>query len=329
MSLECKSAVTEGKGSGNLPFREGLCLPFLLRAQNSDGGWGYHPKSKSSVEPTAWATLALREEAGRYSEQLDRAAKWLHQAQLADGAWPAAAGDHPGGWVTALACLALVEHTKAPGEVVIKGHRWLIDSWPAEGNWLWRLRQRWYSKSGAIVRQDHALHGWSWTPGTASWVEPTAYVLILLRNIPAQLYSAGTAKRRQLGERMLHDRVCPDGGWNVGNPMIYGVPGEPRVGPTAWALLALKDYKERPEIKASLDWLERNYENISGPGSLAVAHLCFSAYGRPIAPAERRLIDFYEKNHFLRNVVVAAWVCLALGSVPAWLEGSSKAGDKA
>jgi len=329
MSLECMAVMTERKKEGNLPFREEYCLPFLLSAQNSDGGWGYHPESQSSVEPTAWATLALQGDLGRHAEPVDRASKWLRQTQLTEGAWPRTAGGHPGCWVTALACLALIEHAKAPDAGILKGLQWLSDSWPAEGNWWWRLRQRWHKSPGMVVRQDHTLRGWSWTPGTASWVEPTAYVLILLRNIPEQLYPAGASKRRQLGERMLYDRACPGGGWNAGNPMVYGVPGEPRIGPTAWALLALRDYENRPENRTSLDWLERNYENITGPGSLALAHLCFRVYGRPAPPLEPKLSGLYGENHFLRNVVVAAWACLALGSIPAWLRRSSKAEPEA
>ena len=29
---------------------------------------------------------------------------------------------------------------------------------------------------------------------------------------------------------MLYDRMCPGGGWNCGNPKVYGVAGEPLVG---------------------------------------------------------------------------------------------------
>ena len=326
MRVDFKPAVTPWKEAGHLPFREVYCLPFLLRAQNSDGGWGYHPESQSSVEPTAWAALALREGPKPESPQaLERAAKWLRQAQMADGAWRAAADQHPGCWVTALACLALSDQTKAPDETVLKGLRWLLDTWPAEGSTWSRLLRQWHKKSGVVVRQNHALRGWSWTPGTASWVEPTAYALILLRNIPDRFHPKGAVRRRQLGERMLYDRMCPGGGWNAGNPMVYGVPGEPRIGPTAWALMALVDYKERAENRASLDWLERNYENISGPASLALAHLCIRAYGRQAPPPEAKLGDLYSENHFLRNVVVAAWVCLSLGSIPSWLRSSSEA----
>jgi len=317
--------MIERKDLTDLPFREGLCLPLLLHSQNSDGGWGYRLDSRSSVEPTAWATLALREEAGRDFEPLDRAAKWLRQAQMSDGAWPATADNNPGCWVTALACLALLEPSKAPAEAILKGLQWLSNTRPAEGSLWTRMLRRWHKEAVVVVHQDHSLWGWSWTPGTASWVEPTAYALILLRNIPERFYPKGAVQRKQLGEKMLYDRACPGGGWNTGNPMVYGVPGEPRIGPTAWALLALVDSMNREENRTSLDWLERNYENISGPGSLALAHLCLRTYGRPAPALEPRLRDLYLENHFLQNIVVAAWACLALGRIPAWLRSSSKA----
>jgi hypothetical protein len=324
MSIEFKSAMIERKESEQLPFRERQCLPFLLHSQNSDGGWGYRPGTPSSVEPTAWAVLALREEARQDFEPLDKAAKWLHQAQMPDGAWPATADGNPGCWVTALACLALLDPADVPSQAVSKGLQWLSSTWPAEGSLWRRLLRIWHKEPVVVVRQDHSLRGWGWTPGTASWVEPTAYALILLRNIPERVYPKGATRRKQLAEKMLYDRVCPGGGWNAGNPMVYGVPGEPRVSPTVWALLALAGSTDREETRTSLDWLERNYEGISGPGSLALAHLCLRTCGRPAPPLESRLSNLYSENHFLQNVVVAAGACLALGSIPAWLQSSSK-----
>ena len=40
-------------------FLHRICLPFLLRSQNPDGGWAYHPENPSCVEPASWALLAL------------------------------------------------------------------------------------------------------------------------------------------------------------------------------------------------------------------------------------------------------------------------------
>jgi len=121
-----------------------------------------------------------------------------------------------------------------------------------------------YFPPGRHVRTVRCAAGTGRRP-TASWVEPTAHALLFLRSLPAKMYSSQGAKRRQLAERMLYDRICPGGGWNSGNPLVYGVAGVPRVGPTVWALLALRDDAERAEIQMSLDWLQGAYGTIHGP----------------------------------------------------------------
>jgi len=318
--------------------------PFLLEAQNSDGGWGYQPSAASATEPTSWALQALstvaaagtRENESGFSiadrrmpiadDRCSRSAtdnrqsaisqavnvggRWLHDAQLPDGSWPAFVGQPQGCWVTAAACLAL-NGWQESSDRIARGLRWLCRTWPAEGNLWWRFRQRLWKQASAI-RQDSSLRGWSWTPGTASWVEPTAYALIAFRCIPKKLHPPGVSKRRQLGEKMLYDRMCPGGGWNSGNPLVYGVAGEPRVGPTAWALLALQDYRDRPENLKSVDWLEQVYPHIRGPASLVVARLCLEAYDRPLPPLEPALSELWLSNQFFRNVLVAAWAAMAL-----------------
>lgn len=118
---------------------------------------------------------------------------------------------------------------------------------------------------------------------------------------------------------MLYDRMCRGGGWNSGNPLVYGVNGEPRVSPTVWALLALQRHAEHPQNRESLDWLECGYESICGPGSLALAHLCLSVYRRATPPVESRLQFFYSTNRFLLSVQVTALAALALSGPRDWL----------
>jgi hypothetical protein len=126
------------------------------------------------------------------------------------------------------------------------------------------------------------------------------------------MHSSQEAKRRQLAERMLYDRMCPGGGWNSGNPLVYGVAGVPRVGPTVWALLALRDESERAEIQMSLDWLEGAYGTIHGAASLALAHRCLAAYGRRVSPLAPALGKLYPQNRFFENVLTNAWIILTL-----------------
>jgi hypothetical protein len=304
-------------------FRQEVCLPFLLEAQNADGGWGYRPGQRSAVEPAGWALLALEDRVGRnaFGQAIRRGLDWLRAVQLPDGSWPAYAGQAEGCWTTALAGLALHVHGEAQ-DAVAKGFAWLCDSWPGEGT-FWRRLQMRLSRASRVVRQDPSLRGWSWTPGTSSWVEPTAYALVLLQRLYPDTMPRRAEKRRRLAEAMLYDRMCPGGGWNSGNPYVYGVAGESLVGPTVWALLALRNHRERAENRKSLDWLANACQRAQGPGSLALAHLCLEIYGQPAAGLESALRNFYDFNGFLQSVPVAAWAAMAL-EPGRWLRGKTR-----
>jgi hypothetical protein len=284
---------------------------FLVANQNSDGGWGFHPASPSAVEATAWALAALLSShlAPAPEQACVRARDWLVQAQRPDGSWPPFAGQPQGCWATSVAALPLYLQGGSQNAVE-RGLHWLLNAWPAEGTLWWRLRQTLFP--ARLARQDSSLRGWNWTPGTASWVEPTAHALIFLRSLPPTMLSPLAAKRRTLAERMLFDRMCPGGGWNSGNPLVYGVAGVPRIGPTAWALLALRDHSERAEVQMSLEWLAGAYDGIHGAASLALAHRCLTAYGRRVAPLAPALDELYSHNRFFKNILTVAWVTLAL-----------------
>ena len=117
---------------------------------------------------------------------------------------------------------------------------------------------------------------------------------------------------------MLFDRMCPGGGWNCGNPMVYGIGGQPFVGQTVWALLALQDSRDRTEVKQSLDWLQREYANIKGPASLSLAYLCLRTFGRSPDPFESKLESFFAENQFLGQVPAIAFAALALSPSRNW-----------
>jgi hypothetical protein len=118
---------------------------------------------------------------------------------------------------------------------------------------------------------------------------------------------------------MLYDRMCPGGGWNSGNPLIYGVAGEPRIGPTAWALLALREYASRAENQLSLQWLHDSYGEIRGPLSLSLAHICLTAYGKAMPGIDSALDEMFSANQFLGNVAAVAWSLIAARGGAPWL----------
>ena len=303
-------------------FVEHVCLPRLHSAQNDDGGWGYRPGSESRVEPTSWALQALLNVVGAgASEACDRGLQFLRSAQLADGSWPFTTAQKVGCSVTAPACWTLLSG-KNSFAAVAAGLNWLCQDKPRDSA-LWRRWLRRLSPTRHYSRQHGAYRGWGWNPGTSSWVEPTSVALIAFSRCPQELLPAGADERRQSAEAMLYDRMCPGGGWNCGDPLVYGVAGKPLVVPTAWALLALRRYPQRTENLVSLSWLERNLPDEQGPGSLALAQICLDAYGHEWPATAHRPEDLYSNNEFLGSITTTAWVCLAANTRRGWLSGES------
>jgi hypothetical protein len=303
-------------------FAETICRPFLRGSQNEDGGWGFHRDSESRVEPTCWALQALSGSA--LPAELAAVAagrRFLHGAQLADGSWAATPGQSTGCWVTALAGLTLLADTNSESRVKA-ALRWLSDDWPRDSTPWRRLLER-FSAQRKIAPLNRALRGWGWTPRTSSWVEPTAFVLLALQSSPAKLLPPWAERRRLLGEAMLYDRMCPGGGWNCGNPMVYGVAGEPLVVPTSLALLALRASPERKENVVSLDWLANSVKTVGSAASLALAKICLEAYGRDCPASRASLEEIYGNNEFLGSVPVAAWILLAYGDEQNGIFGGS------
>ena len=318
------NSITEIPGQAASSFVDKVCLPGLQGAQNSDGGWGYRPGCESRVEPTCWALQALLN-AGEASAACCRGLDFLRATQLPDGSWPSVAGQTVGSSATALACWTLLSG-KSSVPAVAAGLSWLLQDRPRDSA-LWRRWLRKLSPARHYSKEKGAYQGWGWTPGTSSWVEPTSVALVVFDQCPERLLPAGADQRRRSAEAMLYDRMCPGGGWNCGDPLVYGVPGKPLVMPTAWALLALRNHQQRPENLISLEWLERTLPKDCGPLSLALAQVCLEAYGRPWPAGVPRPADLYCSNEFLGSITTMAWVCLAATARRSWLGGEGMPGE--
>jgi len=236
------------------------------------GGWPYTMGGQQpATEPTALAILAC-------SSRLDV----LSRTQNADGGWPpvypGAGAELPGGWSTSLAMIALLrKHPADPG--LPRALQWLCASRGIESHWLWRWK---FKLADTQVAFNPDKFGWSWAPGTASWVIPTAFAVIALRLGRQQgLTGPEAEKRMRIGSEMLVDRACPGGGWNAGNARVFGVALEPHIDATAIALLALQE-RERNEvmITQSLDQLVARTSDCLGASSLAWALLALHAWRR-------------------------------------------------
>lgn len=238
-----------------------------------------------AVEDLCLLVLALR---GHNDDGNQWALERLLSLQNRDGSWPCiSVGDREGSWVTALALTALRAHGSAPDRMR-NAVDWLTRSRGREAGWFWQWKFRTIDTS---VPFDPSAFGWSWVPDTTSWVIPTAFTLIALRQTETlQPGAGGTLRERvETGARMLFDRACPDGGWNAGNRFGFGVPYTAYPDATAIALLALKGYEQQPRVEASLGWLLRRISGCDSPYSLAWGILALTSYRQGRADVEDRI----------------------------------------
>ena len=110
---------------------------------------------------------------------------------------------------------------------------------------------------------------------------------------------------------MLMDRVCPGGGWNAGNGVVYGSPLAPHPDDTAIGLLALSDRTRDPVVQSSVQWLERTARTLTAPSSLAWAILALAAHGRPVVSLLASLVALCDLSN-IEDTSTLALVCLAL-----------------
>ena len=117
---------------------------------------------------------------------------------------------------------------------------------------------------------------------------------------------------------MLLDRACPQGGWNAGNGIVYGVPLRPHVDATALALVALRVHRHRPTVNSSLTWM-LNQINCSSAYSLAWLILSAAAFKdcrSDVLPvldtARKRLAALVEEPQQIQDTSTLALAALAL-----------------
>jgi Prenyltransferase and squalene oxidase repeat len=321
------------------------CLSKLQSLQNPDGGWGFHANEPSRVEPSCWAISALFDSNhSDVSDSYRKTTNFLRTAQLADGSWPASPQMITGSWITSLACSVLRGDAESANNVKA-GLNWICEDFPRDSSRWQRMLQSLRPKSN-LVSQNDSYRGWGWTPHTASWVEPTSFALLALREADPRHLPKNATERRDLAISLLYDRMCPGGGWNCGNPRVYGVDGDALVLPTCWALLALSpatskkgtpenDAQEKPGRTLSLAWLQKEFTKIQSPGSLAVASMTLQHYGIELPPSssesqhKRDLRHWSAEDLSEQGTHVLAWACMALDPARQWPAPIRKASDRA
>ena len=272
----------------------------LLEARNADGGFGYLAGQPSATEPTALASIALgRLQDDASQEASARARQWLEANQLASGAWPARPPDSEESWPGSLALIALATNDRR-SEARRRGLQRLL-----------KMTGRQVEVNQTIHPIDGTLRGWPWVPGTFSWVEPTAYVLIALKKLRTEAGPEAAARITE-AEAMLFDRTVERGGWNYGNTQVYGKSYEPYAETTAVALIALQDHPKRTDIQRGLDVLRRAVTQ--GPSSglqVSWAILCLATFDLSTEGLGERLAVTYERSAFFGRVPTLAVALLA------------------
>ena len=238
------------------------------------GGWSFFGARQVSLEATPLAILCLQAE--RPSEA-PRLGKLLSDVQLADGSWPSFVGDQQSSWTTAPVTCAL-NSVSDPSKAREQGESWLLRTKGQEaiGSGDGNSKQL-----IAMFKFDSDKYGWPWISGSASWVIPTAFSIIAIKQFTVCNHAEESAKRIHFGVEMLLDRACVDGGWNSGNSLVYGLPLRPHVEATAIALLALQDEQRTETVKKSLSWLRQNVASMDSVSSLAWCILSLFVYQEP------------------------------------------------
>jgi len=295
---------------------EALRLRLEAR-QDPNGGWGFQ-EGQVALEPTCLAVLALL---GASSVRADKGLRWIRNHQNRDGSWAAFLGDEFSGcWTTSLALLALLtagQLKRETRDAVI----WLISDLPREAHWIWRWRFRTVDNR---VSFNPAKFGWSWVAGTTSWVIPTAFAVIALkRSRGGNLDVAARIDHRiDRATEMLLDRTCPEGGWNSGNGLVFGVPVAAHLDATAIALLALRSHCRNTEVEGALRWLVRAVRGCPSPYSLAWAIItlkayenCESGFEQLLHTAVGRLVSLINGPGVLEDTSGLATTMLALQTI--------------
>ena len=266
----------------------------LEAARNDDGGFGPRPGLPSEPEPTALATLALDDDAGR---------AWLASHQRGDGSLALVIGDQvnpPADSVndsaTSLAALALPAGAgrEAALDHILANPAIKLDA------------------VNDVVPMDPAYRGWSWTPFTFGWIEPTSRNLLALQI----LRPTATAEINDaLG--LLADRSCVGGGWNYGNREVWEKELEPYAQTTAIALIGLQGAGDPKVIEDGYTVLRRLWPIEDGGFSLAVSlialRLAADATDAERTAVEAALSTSFESTGFLDDTVALAWATMSTG----------------
>ena len=283
---------------------------LLLKAQNTDGGWGSVKGKRSNTEATSLAVMALeslqQESRGR---SIREGVNWLAHGQNSDGSWPLNDTSQNPSWTTALAILALSLWPDYRTQV-FNAARWVLRQKGSKPGLLANLLLALTFKKKAIHLNEDLI-GWPWLAGTFSWVEPTSYYLIALKKVRSKM-GGDFDERIKQGKLMIYDRMCRGGGWNYGNSVVFDENLWPYPDTTAVALIALQDHREAEANRQSLEALKNMLRDVHSGLALSWGIICLSLYGEDTGKWKELLAESFKKTQFLGENKVIALSLLAL-----------------
>jgi hypothetical protein len=242
----------------------------LQAFRRPDGNWGYKKGLAPSVEPSvlSWLGLIASGDDDTASNGLAGArstAEWIASIQRGDGSVPVSPEMESPGWTTPLAL------------IFWSGFAGLETSRRRARNWLLRIEGRTLARGdpGAkLFGHDSTAVGWPWVHGTHSWIEPTAMAILALcrEGLPDH-------PRVRAGIHLILDRSLKRGGWNYGNPAVFGRELRPQPGPTGAALLALAAHHDDSlECRRGIDYLRQALPEVRYGVSLGWGVLALRAW---------------------------------------------------
>lgn len=280
-----------------LPSLSSTLTGRLLSMRNPDGGWPYYARKTSRLEPTCWALLALQAAGEQVS--LDVLQQWPRR----EGWFVDKSSDAVNVAFNGLAALTLAG-LSAPPEI----------SAPLVGALVASKGAR--IDASRINRQDNSLQGWSWTAGTFSWVEPTAWGMLGLKRLARPPRGPEVSGRLDEAERLLGDRVCREGGWNHGNSNMLGTELPPYQSTSALGLLALGDRRDTEPAARTLRYLEQSRLSERSAISLGLTGIALGIFGRPAHDVAAALEAEASRTGFLGNAHAMAVAVYAVAAAP-------------
>lgn len=285
-----------------LPLRQVLVDDAFGRS-----AWGYLAGKSPRIEPTAWALLALSVTTDRstpeWTDISSAPLAFLLRCQQPSGLLVEDVALPPNLTANAIAC-CLFSALREREEIAAARTR---------------LRDGLVSIKGISVdepdpRQNNRLQGWPWLPDTFSWVEPTSWCTLALKQMRRQDPSADADARINEAELLLFNRSCEVGGWNYGNASAVGQDLRPYVPTTAAGVLALQDRRSDSVVTRAIDRL--GVSRLSEPSgfALSLAALALRIAGRETDDVEERIAGDVSRLIRGGNIQAMAMACYTLSA---------------